>query len=181
LRFAGRCYRGHDPAWSFTPISGDGAALTGGRFNRKGEPTLYLSLDVMTAIVECTHGFAHRLLPLTMCEYDVDCEPVADLRDAAGRASFGVDLADLSCPWLDHQLAGREAASWRVADRLRGDGYCGMLVPSFAVGATDANRNLVLWTWGANLPQQVTVYDPSGRLPRNQLSWPDADAEGTGP
>src|SRR3546814_4807925 len=72
LRFEGRCFRGHDPAWSFSPVSGEGAAITGGRFNRKGEPTLYLALDIMTAVSECTQGFSHRLQPLTMCEYDVD-------------------------------------------------------------------------------------------------------------
>jgi RES domain-containing protein len=89
LKFTGRCYRGHDPTWSFTPLSGDGAAKTGGRFNRKGKPTLYLSLDIMTSVGECTQGLTQRLLPLTMCEYDVDCEPVADLRDDAGRDRHG--------------------------------------------------------------------------------------------
>jgi len=29
-------------------LSGQGAALSGGRFNRKGEATLYLALDAMT-------------------------------------------------------------------------------------------------------------------------------------
>src|SRR3546814_8235131 len=29
LRFEGRCFRGHDPAWSFSPVSGEGAAITG--------------------------------------------------------------------------------------------------------------------------------------------------------
>jgi len=74
LKFSGRCYRAHDPAWSFNPLSGAGSASTGGRFNRKGEPTLYLSLDVMTSFGECTQGFTKRLPPLTMCEYDVDGE-----------------------------------------------------------------------------------------------------------
>ncbi len=171
MRFTGRAYRGHDPSWSFSPLSGDGAALTGGRFNRKGEPTLYLSLDVMTAVGECTQGLTRRLLPLTMCEYDVDCDPIADLRDEAGRAAHGVPYADLACAWLTAQLAGTEAPSWRIADRLRRDGFCGILVPSFAPGATDLHANLVLWHWGPDPPHRIAVYDPSGRLPRNQLSW----------
>lgn len=32
--------------------------------------------------------------------------------------------------------------------------------------------NLVLWRWGPELPNRIRVYDPSGRLPANQLSWP---------
>lgn len=145
--------------------------MRGGRFNRRGEAVLYLSLDVITAVGECTQGLTQRLQPLTMCEYDVDCEGVADLRTDGDRSSHGVDLADLACPWLTFQLAGEDAPSWRVADRLRASGHAGILVPSFAPGAGEASNNLILWTWGADLPHRVQVFDPSGRLPRNQLSW----------
>ena len=172
MRFAGRCYRGHDPGGAFSPLSGDGAARTGGCFNRKGEPTLYLSLDVMTSFGECTQGFANRLQPLTMCEYDVDCDGIADLHDDAGRVAHGIERADLACGWLTFQLAGKQAPSWLVIDRLKAAGQSGILVPSFVPGATDAHTNLVLWRWGPDLPHKVDVYDPSGRLPKNQLSWP---------
>ena len=148
MRFAGRYYRGHDPGWSFTSLSDAGAALTGGRFNRKGEPTLYLSLDVVTSFGECTQGFIHRLQPLTMCEYEVDCDDVTDLRDDAARSAQGVARADLACSWLSFQLAGQEAPSWRVVDNLKAGGGSGILVPSFVPGATAANINLALWRWG---------------------------------
>lgn len=176
MRFVGRCYRAHDPAWSFTPLSGEGAALTGGRFNRKGELTLYLSLDVMTCFGESTQGFTNRLQPLTMCEYGVDCDDVFDLRDDAARQAQGVDRADLACAWLGFQLTGKQAPSWLIVDQLKATGQSGMLVPSFMPGATDANVNLVLWRWGPTLPHKVDVYDPSGRLPRNQMSWPSLRA-----
>lgn len=171
MRFVGRCYRGHDPSWSFSPLSGDGASKAGGRFNRKGEPALYLSLEIMTAVGECSQGLAQRLLPLTMCEYNVDCEPVADLRDAAGRAAHGVAPADLACAWLQFQRKGQQAASWLATDRIRAAGHCGMLVPSFFPGAAGAHHNLVLWRWGPDLPCRVQVHDPTGRLPKNRRSW----------
>ena len=172
MRFEGRSYRGHDPGWSFTPASGTGAAITGGRFNRKGEPTLYLSLDIMTSIRECMQGFANRLQPLTICEYDVDCDGVVDLRDDPARAAADVDLADLACGWLSYQVAGEQAPSWNVVERLKANSHSGILVPSFAIGASAADINLVLWRWGPDLPHKVDVYDPSGRLPQDQLSWP---------
>ena len=159
-------------------MSGAGAAFTGGRFNRKGEPTLYLSLDVVTSFGESTQGFTQRLQPLTMCEYEVDCADVADLRDDGARAALGVDRADLACGWLTFQLAGRQAPSWLVADRMRTAGHSGLLVPSFVPGAGDANVNLVLWSWGPDLPHKVDVYDPTGRLPQNQLSWPKLAGSG---
>lgn len=107
-----------------------------------------------------------------MCEYGVDCDPIADLRDDLARAPHGVALNELGCAWLAFQLAGKQAPSWLAADRLKASGHSGVLVPSFMPGATAANVNLVLWRWGSDLPNKVEVYDPSGRLPHNQLSWP---------
>ena len=171
MRFKGRGFRGHDPRWSFAPLSGEGAAVTGGRFNRPGEPTLYLSLSIVTAVAECTQGFGRRLQPLTICEYDIDCDPVADLRADPERDALGVSLSDLACPWLSLALAGREPPSRMAIDRLRGEGFVGTLVPSFVPGASTSDYNLVLWRWGADLPRQVTVHDPGGRLPVDQSSW----------
>jgi RES domain-containing protein len=171
LRFRATCYRAHDPKWSFKPLSGDGAAVHGGRFNPRGMPALYLALSIGTAIKEANQGLAFKISPCVLCSYDVDCEDVADLRADAGRREHGIAPADLSCAWLSDALDGREPASWRMARSLMARGVAGILVPSFAPGATLGDQNLVLWNWGAGPPHQVAVYDPSGRLPRNQLSW----------
>jgi RES domain-containing protein len=58
-----------------------------------------------------------------------------------------------------------------LARRLITRGIAGILVPSFAPGATPGDDNLVLWDWSNRLPHRVTVFDPTGRLPRNQRSW----------
>jgi RES domain-containing protein len=170
LRFRGTCYRAHDPRWSFKPISGAGAAIHGGRFNPKGVPALYLSLTVAGAIKEANQGFAFKIEPCVLCSYDVDCADVADLRSDAGRARHGAALQDMACAWFLDAAQGAEPASWRIAGRLMSKDYAGILVPGFAPGATPADHNLVLWRWGARRPHRVRVYDPSGRLPRNQLS-----------
>lgn len=171
MRFKERCFRAHDPIWSFSPISGAGAAKLGGRFNRRGEPSLYLSLDIITAVNECTQGLSQRLQPLLLCEYDVDCEPVADLRTVADRDALGIGMNELGCAWLKHVRAGEEVPSWRVAGRLKADGFAGMIVQSFAPGAGAGQHNLILWRWGPDLPTSVTVFDPDRRLPKDQLSW----------
>jgi RES domain-containing protein len=170
LRFKGEAFRAHDPDWSWTPLSGAGAALKGRRFNWPGLPALYLSLSFKTAFREVSAGFAHRLTPYVLCSYDVDCEDIADLRSDAGRAAHGVALDDLACAWGDALIAGREPPSWSVVRRLLADGGAGILVPSFATGATPDDQNLVLWRWGPDLPHKVTVYDPTGKLAKNQLS-----------
>jgi RES domain-containing protein len=171
LRFKGECFRAHDPAWSWSPLSGAGAALKGRRFNWPGLEALYLSLGFNTVFREVSGGFAHRLTPYVLCSYDVDCEDIADLRTEAGRAGFGISLDDLACAWGDALIVGREPASWLVVRRLLAEGHVGVLVPSFANGATADDQNLVLWRWGPDLPHKVMAYDPTGRLPKDQLSW----------
>jgi RES domain-containing protein len=170
LRLQSIFYRGHDPQWAFTPLSGDGAAIAGGRFNPIGVPALYLAATIDTMIVEITNGFAHRMEPLTVVNYDVDVSDIIDLRTDDGRRAADVELADMSCAWRLELVNGREPASWRIANRLR-QTAAGILVPSFANGARADMHNLVLWTWGPDLPCRVTAYDPSGRLPKSQLSW----------
>jgi RES domain-containing protein len=93
------------------------------------------------------------------------------LRSDAGRREHEVALAHLSCEWEIDMRERREPASWRLARRLIARGIAGILVPSFAPGATHRDVNLVLWDWSDRPPHQVKVFDPGGRLPRNQLSW----------
>jgi RES domain-containing protein len=171
VRFAGWAYRAHDPRWAFKPLSGEGAALKGGRFNPKGVPALYLALTLEGAVVEASQGFAHKIEPLTICAYEIDCEDVSDLRTDETRSAAGAALNELACPWAYDVAEGRQPLSWRLAARLRLGGAAGILVPSFAFGARPDMVNLVLWTWSADAPHRVQVHDPSGRLPRDQTSW----------
>lgn len=100
-----------------------GAAETGGHFNRQGEAALYLSLDVMTSFAKCTQGMTQRLHPLAICEYDVDCEPVADIRTDALRAAARciarkprVPMAGIPAKWARSALVA-------VAERLKVKGF----------------------------------------------------------
>lgn len=171
MRFAGTCYRAHDPRWAFRPVSGDGAAVRGARFNPRGVPALYLGLSIMTAIKEANQGFAHRIDPCVLCSYEVDCADVADLTTDEGRRAHAVEWSEMACAWASALAEGARPASWSVHDRLTARGVAGILAPSFAPGAEAGDVNLVLWRWGPDLPHKVAVFDPSGRLPRDQLSW----------
>ncbi len=171
MRFQGSAYRAHDRRWSFKPLSGEGAAVHGGRFNPKGTPALYLSLDPMTAIKEAAQGFAHKFEPLVLCTYEIDCENVVDLRTEVDRKTAGVVEVDLACAWFADAAAGREPPSWRLARKLVAGGATGLITPSYAAAVGSGEANLVLWRWSDRLPHRVIVFDPSGRLPKNQLSW----------
>ena len=163
--FAGRAWRGHDPRWAHDPLSGRGAAITGGRLNRPGEPALYLALSPETAIREVQAGFAHRFQPLTLCAYEVRASRTADLRNAAVMTSLRLDPAAPACDWRLDVAEGREPPSWRLADALRATDVQGVLIPSYALGAAPHDLNLVLWSWNAPGSTEVTVIDDHGRLP----------------
>ncbi len=171
MKFARPCYRAHDPKWSASPLSGEGAAIHGGRFNAQGTPALYLSLTVDGAVHEAAQGLVRKLRPLTICLYRVDCDDLVDLRTAAGRRTADVDPAHLACAWALDLASRRQPPSWAVAQRLMASGAAGILVPSFAHLARSDMANLVLWRWGRDRPHKVEVHDPTGRLPKNQLSW----------
>ena len=140
MRFRGLAYRAHDPRWSFKPLSGEGAAVHGGRFNPKGTPALYLALDPMTAIKEANQGFARKFEPCVLCAYEVDCDDVVDLRSEALRAAAGVAAADMACAWFAEAAARRTPPSWRVAKRLIAEGAAGLIAPSYARRATPRRR-----------------------------------------
>lgn len=61
-------------------------------------------------------------------------------------------------------LAGEVPTSQALADRLVEEGYVGMRVQSFAVGAGDDDVNLVMWRWGEECPSRVELIDDEGRL-----------------
>ena len=98
--------------------------------------------------------------PLTLCAYEVDAEPIFDATDPSQLRRRGVAEADLACAtWEADMLGGAGAASQRLADRLTDEGYVGMLVRSFAIGAGEDDVNLVLWRSGDSYPTRVVLVD----------------------
>lgn len=175
MRFVGIVYRAHNPRWSFAPLSGAGAAIHGGRFNRPGRDALYLSLSIETAIREAAQGFAGKLDPLTIVSYEADIDNVIDLSSVEEPAILGISDETLSNPWMLKSARKENVPSWNLAERLIFEGVAGILVPSFSRGARDNDINLVLWNWGPDLPHRITVHDPQQRLPKDQSSWTERE------
>jgi len=165
LRYQGTLYRAINPVYAREPLSGRGAELYGGRFNRKGTPALYLSLSIMTALREANQ--AGSLQPTTLVSYDADIGNVFDSRDDDALDVFGMDAVGLAdTTWRDQMRIRGEARTQAFARELVEAGYHGLLVRSFAKGATPEDLNLVVWRWGAGAPARLTVIDDEGRLSR---------------
>lgn len=169
--FVGLVYRAHNPRWAFSPTSGEGAARHGGRFNPRGTPALYTSLDPKTAWMEAQQGLPFKAQPMTLVGYRVNCERIIDLGDPQVLISSGIDAGALACHWEELSSRGQTPPSWSLATALIATGCHGALVPSFAPGTHPSERNLVFWRWSDTPPCQVLVIDDFGRLPRDDASW----------
>lgn len=163
MRYAGLLYRALNPIRARLPLSGEGARLHGGRFNPKGMPALYTSHTVMTAIREANQ--IGTLQPTTLVAYAADIDPIFDATDPAALQAQGFTEADVADgDWRLKMLSEGKAPTQQLAERLKGEGYAGMQVRSFAKGATEQDLNLVLWIWGSELPTRLRLVDDEGRL-----------------
>jgi RES domain-containing protein len=165
VHFSGIIYRALNPVWAAQPLSGEGAALYGGRFNRRGQSALYCSLSPVTAMREANQ--VGNLQPTTLVAIDADLFPLFDIRDAAGLGAVGFDMAMIADPsWREAVRAGEKPPGHRLSAMLIEQGYCGLIVPSFVRGAAADAANIVLWRWSNRLPHRLTLIDDDNRLGR---------------
>ena len=158
-RLDGRFWRILSPRWAHDPLSGAGAARHGGRWNRPGQPALYLSQELDTATAEYQQEVGTR--PGTFVAYEVAAATLYDLTSADGAIALGLSPADLVAPWKEIAFVKhREPPGWIIADRLAKVGD-GLLVPSVQ---RPGGVNLVLWRWNGEAGPTVTVHDPLGDL-----------------
>ncbi|SIO13077.1 RES family NAD+ phosphorylase [Vannielia litorea] len=158
MRWSGTVYRALNPYWAYRPLSGEGAAQFGGRFNRAGVPALYTALSVETALREVQQ--AGTFMPVTVVALEVEAERVLDATDPAALAAEGVTAEDLAQPdWADEADRRGVARVQEIAARLA-ERHDAMRVRSFAPGAGPGDINLVLWRWDG----RVRVIDDHRRL-----------------
>ena len=162
MEFRGTLFRALNPLYARDPLSGEGAARFGGRFNPRGTPALYTALSIGTAIREANQ--VGDLQPTTLVAYRAALANLFDCRDAGALAAHGMRTDDLADPaWREAMGKGKPAPTQRFALTLIAAGHPGLLVRSFARGAGPEDLNIVLWRWseeGADL----SVIDDEDRL-----------------
>jgi len=163
-RYQGPLYRALNPVYARKPLSGHGAELYGGRFNPKGVPALYTALDPITALREANQVGTFQ--PTVLVCYHADLGPVFDARNAAALDAFGSSAKALAHPgWRTAMLEGRTVPTQELAKALMADNFAGVLVRSFAKGASSSNLNLIVWRW-AGEGCTLEVVDEENRLER---------------
>ncbi|WP_255596840.1 RES family NAD+ phosphorylase [Cognatishimia sp. MH4019] len=138
-----------NPIWARDPLSGEGARRFGGRFNKKGRAALYTALSPETAIKEANQ--VGHLQPTTLVSYHADIALVFDGSDGDLLEAHGQTFNSLAAnDWRDRMVAG-VAPTQAFAEALIAEGYQGLLIQSYARGATAKDCNLVLWDWAKGL------------------------------
>ncbi|KAB7769737.1 RES family NAD+ phosphorylase [Xanthomonas maliensis] len=157
-------YRAFTPRWAAEPLSGAGAARSGGRFNRFGQPALYLAMELQTAAAE--YGQAAPFLPpFTLVTYAAQLPALADLRLLD--ADWDPLWADWAEDWRKALVNKVEPVSWVLGDLLREADIPGVIFPSVAL-AGGVNVALFL---DRVPPERVLQVLDDGRLPRDGRSW----------
>lgn len=163
-RYTGPLYRALNPVYARAPLSGRGAELYGGRFNAKGTPALYTSLDPTTTLREANQ--VGSLQPTILVSYKADLGPIFDTRDQDGLDRYGATEAMLADPaWRMKMLDGQLVPTQELARALIADRFVGLLIQSFAKGASPSDFYIVLWGW-AGKNGSLDVVDDDERLSR---------------
>ncbi len=146
----------------FSPMSGEGGRLYGGRWNMKGWPALYLAVDAVTAVAEYYQGLPK---PGTLVPYHLEARAIADLTNAEAAPCDGRVAEAMAANWkAEALLEGKVPPSWVLSQELIAAGAEGALVPS---AQNPGGRNLVLWRWHGEQEGEgaaLTALDPDKAL-----------------
>jgi RES domain-containing protein len=160
-------WRAFVPRWAFEPLSGEGAARFGGRWNPVGSPTIYAARELSTAWAEYNQVFVQH--PALIARLELEGARLADLTAPATLSDLGVSEAIHDCQWRAMLDEGHEPPTYQLRKRFLGDGFDGVVYPSFT---SPGGTCVALWHWndGPDAPQ-LDVVDPEHRLPRSPASW----------
>ena len=159
-------WRAFVPQWAFAPLSGEGAARFGGRWNPVGAATIYAARELSTAWAEYNQGFVQH--PALIAQLDLKDAALADLTDADVLSSLAVPEDIHRCEWRMLLDDGKVPQTHQLRQRLLAEGFDGVVYPSFM---SPGGTCVALWRWNVKGAPRLDVVDPDGRLPKTPASW----------
>ena len=159
-------WRAFVPRWAHLPLSGEGAARFGGRWNPVGAPAIYAARELSTAWAEYNQGFVQH--PALVVQLRLEGARLVDLTDPDELGRRNIDPAIHTCEWRDALDRGEAPQTHRLRERLLAEGADGVVYPSVM---SPGGTCVALWRWNAPGAPQLAVVDPDRRLPKTPASW----------
>lgn len=159
-------WRAYVPSWAHLPLSGEGAARFGGRWNPVGAPTIYAAREMSTAWAEYNQGFVQH--PALIAQLRLDGARLADLSDESVSSALSVDDGIHHCEWRAMMDGGQTPPTHTLRERLLAEGFDGVVYPSVM---SPGGTCVALWRWNADGAPRLDIVDPDRRMPRSRASW----------
>lgn len=159
-------WRAFVPRWAYQPLSGEGAARFGGRWNPIGQPTIYAARELSTAWAEYNQGFVQH--PALIAQLELTGATLVDLTDPATLDRLQISPDIHRCEWRDQLDRNETPDTHRLAACLLAEGSQGVIYPSFM---SPGGSCVALWRWNGPDQPHLAVVDPEARLPRTAASW----------
>jgi RES domain-containing protein len=158
-------WRAFVPRWAYLPLSGEGAARFGGRWNPVGAPTIYAARELSTAWAEYNQGFVQH--PALVAQLELTGARLADLTRPEVLEQLGISADIHRCEWRTALDEGKTPDTHALRERLLGQAD-GVIYPSFM---SPGGTCVALWRWNEEGAPRLQAIDPDHRLPRTPASW----------
>jgi len=159
-------WRAFVPRWAHLPLSGEGAARFGGRWNPVGAPAIYAARELSTAWAEYNQGFVQH--PALIARLALTGARLADLTVSETLLALGIVEDIHRCEWRDLMDVGLVPETHTLRERLLAIGFDGVIYPSFM---SPGGTCVALWRWNTEGAPRLEIIDPDGRLPKTPASW----------
>jgi RES domain-containing protein len=159
-------WRAFVPRWAHLPLSGDGVARFGGRWNPVGVPAIYAACELSTAWAEYNQGLVQH--PALIVQLRLIGAKLADLTSAQVLDQLKISADIHRCEWRAMMDQGKVPETHSLLERLLAGGFHGVMYPSFM---SRGGICVALWRWNSAGSPRLEVVDADHRLPRTPASW----------